>query len=229
VTSGFHEKWESGSSPTELETVVVLDDDLSVLRGLVRLLKSVGYTVRAFESPKQLLDSGPWEAPDAGIPGRAACIVTDLRMPELNGLELQEALARRGSRVPIIFITGHGDVPSSVRAMKAGAVDFLQKPFDENDLLDAVSRALARDHAARQEWSELAEVRSKFEELTPREREVALLVAQGLLNKQIADELGMAERTVKVHRSRVMEKLAVESVADLVRLCDRARLMAPTT
>ncbi len=194
-------------------TVFVVDDDPSVLRSLERLLRSVGYQVEAHASPRAFLERAPAEGP--------GCVVVDLRMPELGGLDLQEALAQRGFRLPLIFLTGHGDVPSSVRAMKGGAIDFLLKPCDDTDLLAAVERALAREAATRAERAEVEASRALFEALTPREREVCLLVARGLLNKQIAAELGTAEKTVKVHRGRVMEKLGVETVADLVRLVDR--------
>ncbi|KYF69616.1 response regulator transcription factor [Sorangium cellulosum] len=194
-------------------TVFVVDDDPSVLRALERLLRSAGYAVEAYASPGEFRDRAPSERP--------GCAVVDLRMPGLGGLELQEELERRGCPLPVVFLTGHGDVPSSVRAMKAGAVDFLTKPCDDTDLLAAVARAIARDAAARAARSEQQALRTRFDALTPREREVCLRVARGLLNKQIADELGAAEKTIKVHRGRVMEKLGVESVAELVRLVDR--------
>ncbi|MRG98076.1 response regulator transcription factor [Polyangium spumosum] len=193
-------------------TVFVVDDDPSVLRGLERLLRSAGYVVEAYASPRGFLE----HAQD-----RPGCVVVDLRMPEISGLDLQEELARRGFPLPLVFLTGHGDVPSSVRAMKAGAIDFLSKPCDDTDLLAAVERALARDAAARAAREEIRTIQARFTELTPREREVCMLVARGLLNKQIAAELGAAEKTIKVHRGRVMEKLGVESVAELVRLVDR--------
>ncbi|MDI1476242.1 response regulator [Polyangium sp. y55x31] len=196
-------------------TVFVVDDDPSVLRGLERLLRSAGYVVEAHASPRAFLERAPADRP--------GCVVVDLRMPEIGGLDLQEEFARRGFPLPLIFLTGHGDVPSSVRAMKGGAIDFLSKPCDDTDLLAAVERALARDAEARAARAEKEAVRARFAALTPREREVALLVAQGLLNKQIAAELGAAEKTIKVHRGRVMEKLGAESLADLVRLVDRIR------
>jgi RNA polymerase sigma factor (sigma-70 family) len=194
-------------------TVFVVDDDPSVLRGLSRLLRSAGYAVEAYDSARAFLDRPARD--------QQGCAVVDLRMPELTGLELQEELARRSSRIPLIFLTGHGDVPSSVRAMKGGAIDFLTKPCDDTDLLAAVERALARDAEARAAQAEREAVEARFEALTPREREVCMLVAQGLLNKQIAAELGTSEKTIKVHRGRVMEKLGAESVAELVRLVDR--------
>lgn len=193
-------------------TVFVVDDDTSVLRALARLLRAAGYAVEAHASPRAFLERAPSQ------PG---CVVVDLRMPEVGGLELQEELERRGCALPLVFLTGHGDVSSSVRAMKAGAIDFLTKPCDDTDLLAAVERALLRDANARAARREQRALKARFEALTPREREVCLRVAQGLLNKQIAAELGAAEKTVKVHRGRVMEKLGVESVAELVRLVDR--------
>jgi len=194
-------------------TVFVVDDDPSVLRSLERLLRAAGYAVEAHASPQVFLERAPMDRP--------GCVVVDLRMPGLGGLDLQEELARRGFPLPLIFLTGHGDVPSSVRAMKAGAIDFLSKPCDDTDLLAAVERALARDAEARAARAEKEAIRARFDALTPREREVCLLVARGLLNKQIAAELGAAEKTIKVHRGRVMAKLGAESVADLVRLVDR--------
>ncbi|WP_437319761.1 response regulator transcription factor [Sorangium sp. So ce385] len=194
-------------------TVFVVDDDPSVLRALERLLRSAGYAVEGYASPEAFLERAPSERP--------GCVVVDLRMPGLGGLELQDELARRGCPLPVVFLTGHGDVSSSVRAMKAGAVDFLAKPCDDTDLLAAVERAIARDAEARAARGAQQALRTRFEALTPREREVCLRVAQGLLNKQIADELGAAEKTIKVHRGRVMEKLGVETVAELVRLVDR--------
>ncbi|UQA58739.1 response regulator transcription factor [Polyangium aurulentum] len=193
--------------------VFVVDDDPSVLRGLERLLRSAGYKVEAHASPRAFLERAPSEGP--------GCVVVDLRMPEIGGLDLQEELSRRGFPLPLVFLTGHGDVPSSVRAMKGGAIDFLTKPCDDTDLLAAVERALERDRQARAARAEQESVQARFASLTPREREVCLLVARGLLNKQIAVELGAAEKTIKVHRARVMEKLGVESVAELVRLVDR--------
>ncbi|WP_438011137.1 response regulator [Sorangium sp. So ce321] len=194
-------------------TVFVVDDDPSVLRALERLLRAAGHAVEAYASPGAFLERAPSERP--------GCAVIDLRMPGLDGIELQEQLSRRGCPLPIVFLTGHGDVPSSVRAMKAGAIDFLTKPCDDTDLLAAVARAIERDARGRTALGEQQALRTRFEALTPREREVCLRVAQGLMNKQIADELGAAEKTIKVHRGRVMEKLGVESVAELVRLVDR--------
>ena len=195
------------------QTVFLVDDDPSVLSALGRLLRSAGYTVEAHASPRAFLERAA-----AALCG---CVVVDLRMPEVGGLELQEELARRGCLLPLVFLTGHGDVPSTVRAMKAGAIDFLSKPCEDTDLIAAVDRALAREREERAMREAREELRTRFEELTPREREVCRLVAQGRLNKQIAAELGAAEKTIKVHRGRVMEKLGMESVAELVRFVDR--------
>ena len=202
-------------------TVFVVDDDLSVLRSLERLLRAAEYDVEGYASPRAFLENAPMDRP--------GCVIVDLRMPELGGLDLQEELSQRGFQLPLIFLTGHGDVPSSVRAMKGGAIDFLSKPCDDTDLLAAVERALARDAEERAERAEKETVRARFASLTPREHEVCLLVARGLLNKQIAAELGAAEKTVKVHRGRVMEKLGAESVADLVRLVDRLHVSPERT
>ncbi len=195
--------------------VFVIDDDPSVLRGVGRLLRSARYGVEVYDSPRAFIDQA--------TPDRPGCVIADLRMPELDGLDLLEELMKRGCAWPIIFLTGYDDVPSSVQAMKAGAVDFLSKPCEGPVLLEAVARALARDAKERGAKAEVEALRSRFEMLTPREREVCMLVAQGLLNKQIAAELGAAEKTVKVHRGRVMKKLGVATVPDLVRLVDRLR------
>jgi FixJ family two-component response regulator len=194
-------------------TVFVVDDDPSVLRALERLLRSAGYAVEAHASPREFLERAPAERP--------GCVVVDLRMPEVNGLELQQGLEERGCPLPLVFLSGQADVGSSVRAMKAGAIDFLSKPCEDEVLIAAVERAIDRDAQARAARQAQEELRERFEALTPREREVCLGVARGLLNKQIAAELGAAEKTIKKHRGRVMEKLGVESVADLVRLVDR--------
>jgi FixJ family two-component response regulator len=200
-------------------TVLVVDDDPSVLRALERLLRAAGYAVDGYASPQAFLQRAPRDRP--------GCVVVDLRMPEIGGIELQEALVQQGCALPIVFLTGHGDVSSSVRAMKAGAIDFLTKPCDDTDLLAAVERALARDAEARAARDEHRAIELRFATLTPREREVCLLVARGLLNKQIAAELGTAEKTVKVHRGRVMTKLGMASLAELVRLVDRLGRSAP--
>ena len=191
-------------------TVFVIDDDESVRRGLVRLLRSAGYAAEAFGSAGEFLATALSERGDGPLTG---CIVTDLRMPGMNGLELQQAMACARIHLPVLFISGKADVPDTVRALKGGAMDFLVKPFDEGTLLTAIDAAMARD-AGR------ASVERRLAALTPREREVCLLVARGLLNKQIAHELGTSEKTIKVHRARMMEKLRVDSVAELVRFVD---------
>lgn len=190
--------------------VFVIDDDPSVLRALERLLRSNGFLVEAYTSPWAFLERPFYEGP--------ACLLLDLRMPGLSGLDVQEALARNRMSMPIVFLSGQGDVPSTARAMREGAVDFLVKPVDESQLLDAVARALARAVDLQRQRREQQEAEQRFARLTKREREVCDLVAQGLLNKQIAYELGTSEKTVKVHRGRVMHKLEVDSVAALVRL-----------
>ncbi|WP_257450107.1 response regulator transcription factor [Archangium lipolyticum] len=191
----------------------IVDDDPSVLRSLSRMFQLEGYTVESFDHPRQMLEREPGRRP--------GCVVMDLRMPELNGLELQEELRRAGWKQPIIFISGHGDVPAAVKAMKAGAVDFLSKPVGTAELLEAVERAQAQDRAAIASEQEREALRVRFSKLTPREWDVCQRVARGLLNKQIAAELGTAEQTVRLQRGRAMEKLAVDSVPELVRLLER--------
>ena len=193
--------------------VYVVDDDESVRRALSRLMRATGLEAKAFPSAQAFLEH---PAPD-----RPACLVLDVRLPGPSGLDLQSALSQAQREIPIVFITGHGTVPTSVRAMKGGAVDFLQKPFDDRDLLEAVQRALQRSRAGRADQAERAKVDERFGRLTPREREVLALVVTGLLNKQIADKLGIAEKTIKVHRGRVMQKMEAGSVADLVRMTGR--------
>lgn len=195
------------------QMVYVVDDDPSVGRAIERLIRSAGHEARVFTSATDFLDCFDPEAP--------ACLVLDVDMPTVSGLDLQEHLANESIPLSIVFITGHGTVPMSVKAMKAGAVDFLPKPFTDEDLLDAVSHALEADRRARREHEQMAGLRGRFRTLTPRERDVFRLVVQGLLNKQIAFELGTAEKTVKVHRARVMAKMGAQSVADLVRFADK--------
>ena len=196
--------------------VFVIDDDDSVRRSLERLLRSVDLDVETYASAQDFLRKP--------MPDRPACVVLDLRLPGPSGLELQESLIRSGHDVPIVFISGHADVPSSVRAIKAGAVDFLQKPFSDQALLDIIHGALLRDRDARRDRAEIADIRLRFDTLTPRERDVLRLVIQGRLNKQIAGDLGISEKTVKFHRGRVMEKTQAGSVAELVRQADRLGL-----
>jgi len=194
--------------------VCAVDDDQSVRRGLGRLFKSAGYAGETFASAEDYLAREIFEGP--------ICLVLDVRMPGLNGLGLQEALETRGACEQIVFITGHGDVPTATQAMKNGAVDFLMKPFDDEELIEAVKRALARGEEQLRKRAERREARGRVDKLTPREFEVLRFVVMGLLNKQIAAELHTAEKTIKVHRGRVMQKLAVTSVPDLVRISQRA-------
>lgn len=199
--------------------VFLVDDDPSVRRALARLIKSAGHQVQTFASAQEFLGTRA-----AGE--EAACLVLDVRMPGLTGIELQRQLQTLNRNVPIVFMTGHGNIPMSVQAMKAGAVDFLPKPVKDTELLRAIEQALARAVRDRAERNELEDVRERVEKLTPREREVMVLVVRGLLNKQIAFELGTVEKTIKVHRARVMEKMQVDSLADLVRLAEKVGIPA---
>jgi FixJ family two-component response regulator len=203
---------------TEPFTVYVVDDDAGILKAMTRLLRAHGFEVQPYASPQAFLENH-----DPTVPG---CAILDVAMPGLDGLALQGALATTDYRRPIVFLTGRGDVPTSVRAMKAGALDFLIKPAKEMDLLQAVRRAEATDVQARRTRSELAAIQSRLSTLTRREREVLSHVISGRLNKQIAGDLGTVEKTIKVHRGRMMVKLGVRSVADLVRLAERAGVSA---
>jgi FixJ family two-component response regulator len=189
--------------------VFVIDDDASVRRALTNLFQSVGLAVQVFGSAPEMLKSK--------LPDVASCLVLDIRLPGLSGLDFQTELARANIHIPIIFMTGHGDIPMTVRAMKGGAVDFLTKPFRDQDMLDAVVTAIERDRKRREVEKVVANLNALFETLTSREREILALVAAGLMNKQIAAELGLAEITVKIHRGHIMKKMGARSLADLVR------------
>ena len=199
--------------------VFVIDDDRMIREGLQSLIRSVGLRVEMFASAQEFLVAKRPDAP--------ACLILDVRMPGLSGLDLQLKLSEGGIHVPIIFITGHGDIPMSVRAMKEGAHEFLTKPVRGQDLLDAVQKAIASDRTERQERAELSEIRARLDSLTPREKEVLDLVVAGLLNKQIADELGTSELTVKTHRAHVMQKTQADSLAHLVRMAEKVKTTTP--
>jgi FixJ family two-component response regulator len=205
---------------TETSPVVfVVDDDPSVRGAVSRFLKSVGFRVEAFASAEDFLKQP--------LPDLPACVVLDVCIPGLDGLDAQHTLAQRNASPPVVFITGHGDIPLSVRAMKAGAVDFLPKPFNNQDLLAAVRSALARHRLARQEATERSAIGRRVESLSPREREVMALVVSGMLNKQIGHRLGVSEKTIKVHRARVMAKMQADSLPDLVRMAEKVGVRAP--
>jgi len=203
------------TTPSVGHTVFVVDDDAAVRKAVSRLLRSAGIAVAAFASPREFLAQY-----DPATPG---CLVLDIAMPDLNGLQLQTTLGERGSILPIIFLTGQGDVSKSVQAMKHGAFDFLSKPVKDKDLLTAVRAAIERDTVARLEQAKLSEIRARLDTLTPREREVLEHVVSGKLNKQIAVDLGITEATVKMHRARVIAKMKVQSVAELARLMERSK------
>jgi FixJ family two-component response regulator len=198
--------------------VFIVDDDPSIRSLLTKLVQSIDLPVEAFASSQEFLSRARPEDP--------ACIILDVRMPGLSGLDLHERLVQSGIEVPVIFITGFGSVPQSVRAMKAGAVDFLEKPFENQALLDAVNRALEKSRLALQHRSELREMRDRIKSLTPREYEVFVRIAAGLANKQVADELALSEKTVKIHRARVMQKMQARTFAELVRMAEKLNIVA---
>lgn len=201
----------------ELGTVFVVDDDASMREALKNLLRSVGHEVETFGNAQEFLSSYRSDAP--------GCLILDVRLPGLSGLDLQRQLAEANVHLPIVFITGHGDIQMSVRAIKAGAVEFLTKPFRDQDLLDAVQQAVDRDRVTRAEQAEMTDLRARYESLSPREKEVMGLVVNGRLNKQIAGEIGTSEATVKLHRGNLMQKMRADSLADLIRMAER---LSPT-
>ena len=202
--------WKMTEQPPKLQSVVfVVDDDPSLRNALSNLFRSVGLRAEAFSSAPEFLQSKLRDIP--------SCLVLDVRLPGLSGLDFQTELAKANIHIPIIFVTGHGDIPMTVRAMKAGAIDFLTKPFRDQDMLDAVARAIERDRTRRKDAKIMSDLRALFGTLTPREQEVLAFVATGLMNKQIAGEMGLAEITVKIHRGHIMKKMGARSLADLVR------------
>jgi FixJ family two-component response regulator len=203
-------------SPGRLPTVFIIDDDRSVRRAIQDLVESVGLRCESFAAAQEFLSRKPTGGP--------CCLVLDVRLPHISGLDFQRQLADAGVQIPIVFITGHGDIPMTVKAMKSGAVEFLTKPLRDQELLDAIQQALERDRVTREQQNEIDNLRERYATLTTREREVMSLVASGMLNKQIGSELGASETTIKIHRGRVMEKMQAGSFAELVRMADKLKL-----
>jgi FixJ family two-component response regulator len=203
----------------DLPTVFIIDDDRSMRQAVQDLVESVGLRAESFATGGEFLRRERTTSP--------SCLVLDVRLPQMSGLDFQTRLAETGTQIPIIFITAHGDVPMSVKALKAGAVEFLTKPFRDQDLLDAIQQALQRDRTAREQQTEILNVHERYKTLTPREREVMALVVSGLLNKQIASEIGASEATVKIHRGNMMRKMQVGSLIELVRLADKLKIFPP--
>jgi FixJ family two-component response regulator len=214
-----HSSVKAAPAAPNLPLVVIVDDDPAVRESLDSLFRSVGMATRVFGSPAEMLQ--------ALLPDEPGCIILDVRLPGMSGLDFQDQLGRQGIALPIVFMTGHGDIPMTVRAMKAGAFDFLAKPFRDQEMLDAVTAAIERDRQRRSATAALDDLRAAYQTLTPREREVMTHVVAGLMNKQVAGVLGLSEITVKIHRGNVMRKMSVRTLADLVRLAEALSLPKP--